>query len=339
MITINFQSNSGAASKNEAQLVIRPWQGKEDLPKILEIATDAQRADKVDYYETLQQLTQEYASFHHCNLEEDFRMVEADGLPVAYARTEWDEDETGNIVFSTVLFIKQAWRSKGLGTTLIQWMEAHNRQIAAEKHPGKPCFISAFTEEKQVDKIALLEKHGYQVARNFYVMKRPLASLPEIKPMPQGVVVRPPSAADEIRKVWDAEMLFFKGHYGYVAPQEKDFYNWQKMPDYYQPELWQIAWHGDDVIGTVLNFINKGENETYNRLRGWTEDISVHPAWRGQGIASGLIVRSMHMHKALGMQEVALNVDTDNATGALRLYEGLGYAVIHKNMDYRKPLA
>ena len=36
--------------------------------------------------------------------------------------------------------------------------------------------------------------------------------------------------------------------------------------------------------------------------------------------------------------EVALSVDSSNATGALRLYEALGYRTYRKMVEYRKPL-
>jgi ribosomal protein S18 acetylase RimI-like enzyme len=39
-----------------------------------------------------------------------------------------------------------------------------------------------------------------------------------------------------------------------------------------------------------------------------------------------------------GMTESALGVDAENPTGALRLYEKIGYKVSKKSMAYRKKL-
>ena len=44
------------------------------------------------------------------------------------------------------------------------------------------------------------------------------------------------------------------------------------------------------------------------------------------------------MHKAMGMEEVGLGVDTNNLTGALRLYQRLGYEKEKTMMTYRKPM-
>ena len=46
----------------------------------------------------------------------------------------------------------------------------------------------------------------------------------------------------------------------------------------------------------------------------------------------------MQMHKALGMTEVALSVDTHNPTGALQLYQSLGYQAYKTMITYRKRL-
>jgi ribosomal protein S18 acetylase RimI-like enzyme len=87
-----------------------------------------------------------------------------------------------------------------------------------------------------------------------------------------------------------------------------------------------------------MNYIDHNENDHKKHLRGYTESISVGRKWRGTGIAKALICRSMEMFKTLGMQEVALGVDALNLTGALQLYQGLGY-VTHKTLvEYTKPL-
>lgn len=58
----------------------------------------------------------------------------------------------------------------------------------------------------------------------------------------------------------------------------------QQLP-VFQPSLWQIAWHGDQVIGTVLNWVDERESAEHHRRRGHCELISVRRPWRGKGIA------------------------------------------------------
>jgi len=88
----------------------------------------------------------------------------------------------------------------------------------------------------------------------------------------------------------------------------------------------------------VLNFINRKENEEYGRQRGYTETICVRRPWRRQGVARALIARSLQTVKAQGMTEAALGVDTQNPSGARRLYESMGFRPVKSHTLYRKPL-
>ena len=56
-------------------------------------------------------------------------------------------------------------------------------------------------------------------------------------------------------------------------------------------------------------------------------------------MAKSLIALSLEELKAQGMQEAALGVDTQNPSGALRLYQGLGYKEVRKYINYRKELS
>ena len=86
----------------------------------------------------------------------------------------------------------------------------------------------------------------------------------------------------------------------------------------------------------VLNFIRHDENEEYNRQRGYTETICVRRPWRRRGLARALIARSFKVIKGQGMTEAALGVDTESPTGALQLYEGMGFRPVKRASVYRK---
>jgi ribosomal protein S18 acetylase RimI-like enzyme len=93
----------------------------------------------------------------------------------------------------------------------------------------------------------------------------------------------------------------------------------------HNPDLWKVAWDGDQVAGMVGNFLDKKENQEFNRNRGYTEDIWVRRPWRGRGLAKALIAESIRMFKEMGMEETCLGVDAENPNGALRLYTSMGY--------------
>jgi mycothiol synthase len=72
---------------------------------------------------------------------------------------------------------------------------------------------------------------------------------------------------------------------------------------------------------------------------GWLEHVSVRRAWRGRGVASALIVASLYALRERGMTIASLGVDGENLTGALRLYEQLGFRRHKTWITHRKPLS
>ena len=203
--------------------------------------------------------------------------------------------------------------------------------------PRRPrTLFQSHLAEGEVGAHALLQREGYAAARRSFVMVRPnLEDLPEAA-LPAGLVVRT-ARREEYRKVFEADTEAFQDHWGFIPPAEEDFERWLGEPTT-DPDLWQVAWDGDEVAGMVLNFVNAEENNRYNRRRGYTEDICVRRPWRRRGLARALIVRSLTMLRGRGMAEAALGVDSENLTGALGLYEGLGYRPVQRWTLYRKEM-
>ena len=100
-----------------------------------------------------------------------------------------------------------------------------------------------------------------------------------------------------------------------------------------------MAWDTatNQVAGMVLGYILAEENEKNNRLRGYTENICVRRPYRKQGVASALIAENLRELKARGLTEAALGVDTENLTGALGVYEAMGFRPVKRFTAYRKP--
>jgi len=56
-------------------------------------------------------------------------------------------------------------------------------------------------------------------------------------------------------------------------------------------------------------------------------------------VARALVAQSLRTLAAAGMTESMLGVDSENPSGAVRLYEDCGFRVVKRNVIYRKPLA
>jgi ribosomal protein S18 acetylase RimI-like enzyme len=317
-------------------LKFRKFEGGSDFPKMLAVIDAAAAFDGDESSITVEDIKNDYQHLTNSDPEKDMIFAEVDGDVVAYSRVGWfTEEKPEKTILSHFIHIHPDWRNQGIEKFMIRWCEDRLKNIAKEKPQDHPRLFQTFSNELKPELNRILEELGYQPVRYFIEMSRDLNDLPEAS-LPEGVDIRPVEEED-IHKIWKASIEAFRDHWGFVEPSEEDFEGY-KNSKYFQPELWQVAWHGDKVVGSVLNYIDHDYNQKYNKKRGWTEEITTHRDWRRKGIAGALIVRSMKMHKAKGMDEVALGVDTNNLTGALRLYQRLGYEKEKTMMTYRKSM-
>jgi ribosomal protein S18 acetylase RimI-like enzyme len=149
--------------------------------------------------------------------------------------------------------------------------------------------------------------------------------------------VRPVRPEDH-RRIWDADTEAFRDHRDPALRTESDFERWFTQPGL-DTTLWEVAWEGDEVAGSSLNSIFPRENERLGIKRGWLDHVSVRRPWRRRGVASALIARSMRRFRDLGLEEAILGADAENLTGAVRVYEALGFRRVRTAASYRKPIA
>lgn len=317
-------------------LGFRKFAGDADFPAMMKIIEAAAKADHQESGETLEDLKHDYAHLTNCDPYQDLLIAEIHGEPIAYSRVEWwQEEEPNDRIYGHFVNLVPEWRGQGIEVAMIQWCEARLQEIAADHPQDSQRFYQTYSNEFKTSFNAILESLSYTPERYFIEMSRTLEDIP-IAELPPGIDARPVKKGDE-RKVWDTANEAFRDHWGYAEPKEEHYTSYTSSK-YFQPELWQVAWDGDEVVSSVMNFIDHDYNQKHNRQRGWTENISTLKAWRKRGIAKALIVRSMHMHKAKGMTEVGLGVDTNNPNGALQLYQSLGYHKDKTFINYRKPM-
>ncbi len=154
--------------------------------------------------------------------------------------------------------------------------------------------------------------------------------------MPDGLEVRPVQP-EHHRAVFEAENEAFRDHWGHHEMGEEAFRQTFDQ-DENDTGLWVVAWDGNDVAGVVETWIWPTENERLGVRRGWLERISVRRPWRRRGLGRALTAAALRKVRDAGMDEAMLGVDAQNPTGALGLYERLGFTVFRRSTAYGRPL-
>jgi len=322
-----------------AGLAFRHFRGAEDYPKMVAVIAASAEADKIERVDTVEDVANGYAHLVNCDPYQDMLFAEMNNEVIAYSRGFWFQEENGPRIYYSVGFLAPTWRRKGIGTTMLYWIENRMRTIAESHAVLETGFLQNFASSENIGLATLLEQNGYKPIRYAVEMLRPdFENIPDF-PMPEGLEVRP-VLPEHYRAIWDADKEAFRDHWGYAEPTEEDYQAWLGDKTIFQPQLWQVAWDikTNEVAGQVRTFINPAENEKYNRKRGFTEFISVRRPWRKRGLARALIVRSLRLQKEQGMTESALGADSENISGATRVYEDCGFQMVKRNAIYRKPL-
>jgi mycothiol synthase len=314
-------------------LTFRTFDPARDFEAFADLVGEANRADGVDYVPVADDLRVEFEHRSEFDPRRDILLAEVDGVLVAAA---WTDVRTRDGIGAHQVegWVQPAWRRRGLGRALLHWTERRAAEVA--RVDGRPAqrALSAWPDEDQVGATALYESEGYEIVRYGFMMVRDLADpIPDLS-LPAGLEIRPVIERDH-RRIWDADEEAFRDHWNRAERTESDFTAWYAIPGI-DTSLWRVAWDGDEVAGSVMTFVWQAENEALGISRGWLEHISVRRPWRRRGLASALIADTLRALRDAGIAEAALGVDAENVSGALRVYEAIGFRRYRTGVSFRK---
>ena len=303
-----------------------------DWPAIADVVNASRQADGADEVRTPASLASEFANVV---LERDGLIAEAGGAFVGFG-FGYVVERDGSLVGELTGGIYPGSRRRGIGTDLFRRNHARLAvELAADPRPG-PRELRSYALDAEQGDIALLAAEGFVPIRFGYEMRRYLAgSLPD-HPLPPGIELRPVTT-ELHRQIFDADNEAFLDHWGHRPKTDSDFVARFDNPET-DTSLWCVAWDGEEVAGVVMNAIFTDENEQLGIRRGWLEHVSVRRPWRGRGVAKALCAASFRVLREHGMEEAWLGVDGSNPTGAVRLYEGLGFHVVRGWKAYGRPV-
>ena len=218
------------------------------------------------------------------------------------------------------------WRGRGVGSYLLDWTEHRARE-----HAGPGTTLGQFAGGGETGARPLLEARGYAPVRFIRRMELDLLANPPARPeAPGGITIRSFRPGSDDRAVHQLVQEAFAEGWDH---QEQPFDEWRAFMmdrDTFDPTLWFIATHGDEVVGTALcpNYPDMG----------WIRQVAVRSPHRRRGIGRALLLTALHEFAARGRTRAGLTVEADNRTRAGSLYEGAGMSMVREFVRLEKRL-
>jgi mycothiol synthase len=210
-------------------------------------------------------------------------------------------------------------RGRGIGSALLALIDQHASEAMGRFAPSDRVVLQQWIAAANEPARLLLKYSGYQVVRRMWGMIVELAEEPPAVVWPDGVTVRAPVTEADLHATHAAAREAFQDHWGYAEQPYEDFARSNIEIDTFDPSLWFMVMDGDEVAGVMLGEMLPD--------RGWVNDLAVRRPWRGRGLGEALLRHSFGVFYRRGQRTGALGVDSQNLTGATRLYARVGMRV------------
>ncbi|MGW6196081.1 GNAT family N-acetyltransferase [Kribbella sp. NPDC055110] len=260
----------------------------------------------------------------------DDRMIGYGTAHVSVSVVDIDRVQVGGI-------IHPEWRRRGLGTLLMRWLIQRAGELHAATHPDFPGQVGAGAAGNNISATSLLDSLGFKAERFFFDMRRPLDQPVPEATVPDGLRLTSydPAYEEALRL---AHFEAFSDHWGWAPPDPELWRSRNVRSRAFRGAQSYLVLDGDTVAAYVTGYEWEADTEATGVRQLYIGQVGTRRAYRGRGLARGTIAKVLTEAAQAGYQRAALGVDADNPTGALGLYENLGFTTHNKFTSYALPI-
>ena len=204
------------------------------------------------------------------------------------------------------------------GSNLIKEALIESLKAAATEYPEYEHWYGVNTKDAVMR--SALESLGMQVIRTYWHMKKELTASSSIDNSRPEVSIRLVSGDRDMQTWWKLHQDSFSNHFGF-APRPMELWIEQTLAaSTLDPDACFIL----DYEGEPAGFVQLA-NANYHLNGGYVDVLGVAHKFQGLGLGQTLLQHAINQSVEAGRSFIELNVDSGNESGALRLYEKLGF--------------
>ena len=238
------------------------------------------------------------------------------------SRHLWIAEDNGRVVAFGALYSPDEAFARGDVTRVPGLLE----RIEARAHDDGLKQLMFVIPEWDEPSWRAYEACGFVSSTEVLQMEVVLAESPAEHVFPENITLRTYAHDDApaVQRLLDSAYLGWDETYSPM--RHDDWVSWM-TGDGFDPTCWWLAEYDRNLAGVCLTW-----------KEGWIKDLAVTDEWRGKGLGRALLLYALSEHHRRGTARVGLKVDSVNPTGAIALYERVGFRVTKRLRVYVKKL-
>jgi GNAT superfamily N-acetyltransferase len=216
-----------------------------------------------------------------------------------------------------------------LSEYLLSLAENRVRVLMVQDQPNVEVTLNSWVASIDQESLLCYEQAGFQEVRRNWRMEIEFNEPPASPIWPEGVELRPFAPEKDDYAVFEMVERAFQDHWGYTPEDFAEWRHWGIEQADFDPSLYFIAWADDQPIGGVLCHAGPPS---------WVNSLAVAHQWRGKGLGLALLQHAFGEFYRRGWRRAGLAVDSQNLTGATRLYQRAGMRNTREYLNMKKEL-
>ncbi len=308
---------------------------RDDASAITDLLAAAETVDHTEEHLSVEDVLEELEN-PMIDLDRDWVVVERGGQAVGFGGLLPRAPSDGKVRVAVEGVVHPDHRRTGIGSYVVPLTVARAHEYAHER--GLEAVVIGSGPSANADQEAVFGRNGLQPERWQFVMVADLhdervgSSAPGV---PDGYTLSTWEGADH-EELRAAHNRTFVGHYGF-GPWDMDMWQqWVSGSHSFRPELSLLL---RDDEGAVAAYVQTNEYDATLEATGkrdaFVAKVGTVPEQRRRGLADLLLRIALDRYRQAGFDQSSLDVDSENPTGALALYERAGYRTVARNTSYR----
>ncbi len=309
-----------------------------DLPAIAILINTCQVADHGENRATVAKLRERYADPSFA-VDQDLRLWRNPAGELMAIAELWRQPPDTEFVSHLEFFIHPQAPTTQLAEAILAWAEQQVLRLGAQF--SVPIVLHAGCRDSLVPRRQLLEQFGFKPERAFWRLRRSLT-----EPIPKA-----DAACDwRLGSVWqlrtvvptDAEKWVetfnqtFIDHWNHSPVTVEEFKHWCSRAQYATNLDLVIETDDGQLAAFAYSEINPERNDRLGLQEGHVCLLGTRRGYRRLGLGRVLLLESLHRLQQLGMTTATIGVDAQNPTGAVKLYQSVGFEPYKSSTVYCK---